>query len=105
MVIYWKFELGDHGQDSLIQNDLRLGQVSDLKLPIWLYLDHPIITNPYKSAKNEDTELKFQDMTICITWHHLRDLPSPGPTWHNVAMTYYDHGHPIETNPYKLAKH
>ena len=27
---------------------------------------HPIITNPYKSAKNEDINLKIQDMTIGV---------------------------------------
>ena len=82
MVIYWKFELGDHGQDSLIQNDLRLGQVSDLKLPIWLYLDHPIITNPYKSAKNEDTELKLSRYDHM---YHLTSLKRPTLTWSNLT--------------------
>ena len=38
---------------------------------------------------------------------HLRSLRRPTLTWSNLTlifMTYHDNGHPIKTNPYKLAK-
>ena len=65
---------------------------------------HQIKTNPYKSAKNEDMDMKLSRYDhMCL----LRLLTRPTLNWSNLTsfvMTYHDHGHPIKTNPYKSAK-
>ena len=76
---------------------------SDLTSFVMTYHDHghPIKTNPYKSAKNEDIDLKLSRYDhMCL----LRSFRRPTLTWSDLTsfvMTYHYHGHPIKTNPYK----
>ena len=65
---------------------------------------HPIETNPYELAKNEDIGLKLSEYDHM---GYLILLRRPTLIWSNLTsfvMTYLDHSHPIETNPHKLAK-
>ena len=55
---------------------------------------HPIVTNPYKSSKNSDIDLRL------LGYDHMDNLRS----LRRPTLTNHDHAHPIETNPYKLAK-
>ena len=62
---------------------------------------HPITTNPYKSAKNEDKDLKISG------YNHMGNLTSirkPTLAWFSLTSlshTYHDHGHQILTNTLK----
>ena len=65
---------------------------------------HPIKTNPYKSAKNEDIDLELSRYGHMCP---LRSIRTPTLNWSDLTsfvMTYHDHGHPIKINPYKLVK-
>ena len=80
---------------------------SNLTSVVMTYHDHshPIETNPYKLAKNQDIGLKLSEYDHM---GYLISLRRPTLTWSNLTsfvMTYLDHSHPIETNPHKLAKH
>ena len=48
---------------------------------------HPIITNPYKSAKNKDTDMKLSG---CDHRGHLTSLKRPTLTWSNLTSPSHD---------------
>ena len=48
---------------------------------------HPIITNPYKSAKNEDSDMKLSG---CDQRGHIRLLKRPNLTWSNLTTLSHD---------------
>ena len=64
----------------------------------WYNHCHPIITNPSKSAKDEDIDLK-------LSWYdhmdHLRSNSWPILTRFNLTsfvLTFHDHGDTIKSN-------
>ena len=81
---------------------------SDLTSFVMTYHDHghPIKTNPYKAAKNEDIGLKLSRYDhMCPLRSHRG--PRPTITWSDLTsfvIIYHDHGHPIEINTDKSAK-
>ena len=60
-------------------------------------------TSPLIGSWSELFSMECIASIIGVSWAHLWILPPLGPPLPYLTRTYYDHGHPIKTNPYKLA--